>query len=451
MKPSDLAAPADWREEYAYALGIQAYVYAYPLIYLNELKYDWVTNPDAKFYAALNHFHHKRVLSDAHNYSEGGTPNQDTLYSWGWIDLRDGPVILSHPDMGDRYFTFEIADAFSDNFAYVGKRTTGGSAGSFAIVPAGWTGKLPAGVSQSFDSPTRFALVFGRTLVADAQDAQTVARLQDGYTMTPLAYWGKPASEMPERRDVWQPYDRDTDPLADFKTINRAWAESPVARDPELTKSFAEIGVGPSFTPESLEKLPESVKRGLARAAIAGDQIVEGAKLTGAHKAEIINGWFFFPRSFGRSGLDGDFITRAGVQARGGIIANDAEEAVYLNTFNDLTGAPLHGDKRYVVRFDGKDMPPVNEFWSLTAYQIDTNFYNNPLDRYSVGDRSTFLQREADGSFDVWLQNASPGADKESNWLPVPADNFYLILRTYGPKHEIIERTWHPPGVQPAK
>jgi len=443
---------SDWREEYSYALGIQAYVYAYPLIYLSELRHDWVTNPNANFYAALNHFHHKRVLSDAHNYSSGGSPNQDTLYSWGWIDLRDGPVILSHPEMGDRYFTFEIADMFSDNFAYVGKRTTGGRAGSFAILPPSWNDALPAEVRQSFPSPTRFVLVFGRTLIDGASDVPTVNKLQDQYQMTPLAYWGKPVSEMPERRDVWAPYDLKSDPLAHWKTINRAWAENPIARDPELTKAFAEIGVGPDFSPESLDQLPEPTKRGLARAAIVADtRTIEEAKITGAYKSTIVNGWSFPPDGFGRSGLKGDFITRAALQCRGGIISNDAEEALYLFTFSDVEGNRLMGTNRYVIHFDGQHLPPVNEFWSLTAYKVDTNFHNNPLDRYSVGDRSSFLEREAGGSFTLALQNESPRADKESNWLPVPEGGFYLVLRTYGPKPELIERQWAPPAVEKVK
>ena len=100
---------------------------------------------------------------------------------------------------------------------------------------------------------------------------------------------------------------------------------------------------------------------------------------------------------------------------------------------------------------DGKHLPPVKEFWSLTAYNLDTNFHDNPLDRYSVGDRSAFLKREADGSFDVYLQNESPGADEESNWLPVPKDRFYLILRTYGPKQELIERKWTPAAIEQVK
>jgi hypothetical protein len=137
----DPAAKTDWREQYAYTLGVQAYVFGFPYVYLPSLRADWVTRPKAASditpYAPINHFSHVRNLADA-SYRGGGSPNQDTLYSTAWLDVGKEPVILSHPDMGDRYFAFELAGIDSDNFAYVGKRTTGSKAGSFAIVGPGW-------------------------------------------------------------------------------------------------------------------------------------------------------------------------------------------------------------------------------------------------------------------------------------------------------------------------
>lgn len=158
--------------------------------HLSELRYDWTNVPDSSFYASLNHFHHKKALANHINYTSGGSPNQDSLYSWGWLDLREGLVIVAHPEVGDRYFTFEIADIFSDNFAYVGKRTTGGAAGAFAILPPGWSGSLPPNIKASFQSPTRFALVFGRILVSDEGDAAAVNSLQEKCHMIPRALWG---------------------------------------------------------------------------------------------------------------------------------------------------------------------------------------------------------------------------------------------------------------------
>ncbi len=150
----------DWREQYAYTLGIQAYVFGFPYVYLPSLRWDWVTQPkppgNATPYAPLNHFDHSRTLADA-SYRGGGAPNQDTLYSRAWVDVRKEPVILSHPDMGNRYFTFELSSIDSDNFAYVGQRTSGSKAGSFAIVGPDWKGTLPDGVKRypSYDADRR--------------------------------------------------------------------------------------------------------------------------------------------------------------------------------------------------------------------------------------------------------------------------------------------------------
>jgi len=451
VAPAEEMPNVDWREEYAYTLGVQAYIYAFPLTYMTQLRHDWVTNPDADFYAALNHFHHKKILSDHINFTSGGSPNQDTLYSFAWVDLRDGPVILGHPDMGDRYFTFEIADYFSDNFAYVGKRTTGGKAGAFAIVPPGWKGTLPGGVKQSFESPTTFALIFGRTLVKDEADVKAVNALQQQYRLTPLAYWGE-SGQVPEKRDVFAPFADGEDGLGPWRTINRAWSENslPKDRDPDLVRLFAEIGVGPGFSAESLDTLPEATKRGLARAAKAGRQMVEAIMRTGAFKSKVVNGWSYPPKTFGRAGVARDFVTRS-AQSLGGILANDPEEAVYLNTFNDSQGNTLEGGGRYTVTFDRDTVPPTNEFWSITLYGADTNFVPNDIKRYAIGDRTPGLARNPDNSVTIYIQPDAPAdPEQRANWLPSPKDGtFYLVLRTYGPRQPIIDQTWAPPPVVP--
>ncbi|WP_182912023.1 DUF1254 domain-containing protein [Sphingomonas cavernae] len=451
---SDHPATEDWREEYAYTLGAQAYIYAFPLVYLSKLRYDWTNVSDSSFFASLNHFHHKRVLSNHINYTSGGSPNQDTLYSWGWLDLRQGPVVLTHPEMGNRYFTFEIADMFSDNFAYVGKRTTGGAAGAFAILSPGWDGELPSDILGSFQSPTRFALVFGRTLVKDEKDVAAVNALQDGYHMIPLALWGQSDPQVPEGRDVFKPYDSAHDPLADWKTINSAWSENPLPkdRDTELVRLFGEIGIGPDFTAESVDALPEPTRQGLARAAATTRPMLDAMIATGAYKAKLLNGWMYPPRTFGRAGLHGDFVVRASGQCLGGIISNDAEEAVYLPAFNDVGGDPLVGGRRYAIRFGADELPPVDQFWSITMYGRDHNFVPNDTMRYSIGDRTPDLAKAADGSLSIYIQPNPPTDPAErANWLPSPRQgSFHLVLRTYGPKQPIIDQVWVPPAVTPA-
>jgi hypothetical protein len=171
---------SDWRETYAYTLGLQAYIFGFPYVYLPTLRWSWVTQPKPAGgttpYAPLNHFHHVRTLADA-DYRDGGSPNNDTLYSIAWVDVATEPVIISHPDMGKRYFTFEIASLDSDNFAYVGTRTTGGKADRFAIVGPKWQGRLPRGVAALPRSRTNSVLIIGRTLVDGPADVKSVNSL----------------------------------------------------------------------------------------------------------------------------------------------------------------------------------------------------------------------------------------------------------------------------------
>ena len=187
----------DWKAEYAYTAGMQAFIYGFPYIYNAKLRHDWVTqarDPAVVPYAAVNHFWHAARVMDA-TYRDGGCPNNDTLYSLAWLDLGGEPVILSHPDMADRYFTFELMGFSSDNFDYVGQRTTGSKAGHFAICGPGWHGDLPPGVQATLPAPTPWVLLLGRTLVDGDADLANVHALQAQYRLTPLSLWGKPGAE----------------------------------------------------------------------------------------------------------------------------------------------------------------------------------------------------------------------------------------------------------------
>ena len=221
----------DWKTEYAYTTGMQAFIYGFPYIYNAKLRHDWVTqarDPSVVPYAAVNHFWHAARVMDA-TYRDGGCPNNDTLYSLAWLDLGGEPVILSHPDMAGRYFTFELMGFTSDNFNYVGQRTTGPEAGHFAICGPGWHGDLPPGVQATRPAPTRWVLLLGRTLVDGEADLADVHALQAQYRLTPLSLWGKPGAEVPGRRDVYAPAAPAKDPLGPWKTLNAMLAENPPA------------------------------------------------------------------------------------------------------------------------------------------------------------------------------------------------------------------------------
>lgn len=445
------AFPADWRETYAYAQGMQAYVFGFPYIYLPSLRWDWVTQPKPPGsitpYAPVNHFYNVKALANA-SYRGGGSPNQDTLYSIAWVDVRKEPVILSHPDMGERYFTFEIASIDSDNFAYVGKRTTGGKAGSFAIAGPGWKGTLPDGVTALPHSPTPWVLIFGRTLVDGEADVPNVNALQDQFSLVPLSYWGRKGATLPASRDVWKPWDPKTDPLAEWKTMNRALTENPPsAALAPLLQQFATFGIGPN---QDVEKMDDATKRGLARAAVDGRKLLNDVIRSGDLGRQV-NHWNIPPAQMGRAGQSYDFLLRAALQCLGGIIANDPAEAVYFNTARDGSGAALDGAKHYTIHFAPGEIPKTHAFWSLTLYDPTYNFTPNPINRYSIGNRTQGLKMDADGGLTIYIQSTPPASDKEANWLPSTKDGpFILILRTYMPGKAIVDQQWSPPPVEAA-
>ena len=290
---------------------------------------------------------------------------------------------------------------------------------------------------------TNSVLILGRTLVKDAADVPAVNRLQDQYKLTPLALWGA-GQTAPASRDVWQPFDLKTDPLAAWKTMNRAMTEDPpIGPQAAIIKSFAEIGVGPG---QDVTKMDLATQRGLARAARDGFKLLNEALLGGMGKT--VNGWSYPPPAMGRAGLSDQYLLRAAVQTLGGIISNDPAEAIYMNTGVDSTGAKLSGANSYTMRFAPGQTPPVGAFWSVTMYGTDKNFVPNSANRYKFGSLPAGdIKPDADGGMTLHISAAKP-AGTVKNWLPAPAGDFYLVLRTYLPKETLLQQTWAPPKLE---
>ncbi|MCW2286771.1 hypothetical protein M2323_004560 [Rhodoblastus acidophilus] len=427
----------DWREMNAYALGVQAYIYTFPWSYMTDQR--WFRSADVGHQA--NQLFHFRDLKDA-SHVDGGSPNNDTLYSRSWLYLKEEPIILSVPAISDRYHSVELTDYMDDNFAYVGTRATGDGAGTFAIVGPGWKGSLPAGVTALPSASTPWAFLQVRTAVKDASDLDAAHAIQDKYKLTPLSQWENPAAPPPKSGEIWRPLDRAADPLNEWRTINRSMLE--VAADPrdaDMLQSFARIGVGPGL---DIDKLDASTKRGLARAAVDGRTIINSAFADGYRQTNV-NGWNYPPPETGRMTQTRDWLLRA-IQPAAGFNANDPIEAVYLNVSVDGEGKKLSGANRYVIHFDKGAEPKVKAFWSLTMYNLKYNLVANPINRYSLGDRSG-MKRDADGGLTIYIQKDAPGADRESNWLPAPDGPFFLFLRTYLPGDDILNQTWQPPKI----
>ncbi|MGZ4631231.1 MAG: DUF1254 domain-containing protein [Actinomycetes bacterium] len=442
-----LTGRVNWRAEYAYTTGMQAFIYGFPYIYNAQIRHDWVTkrrDPDVVPYAAVNSFWHAARLLDA-TYRDGGCPNNDTLYSLAWLDLSDEPIILSHPEMGDRYFTFELMSFTSDNVDYIGQRTTGAKAGDFAIAGPEWKGELPAGVHSVAASPTPWLLVLGRTLVDGPEDLPNARALQAQYGLTPLSTWGQGEPRPSTRRDVYVPVEAAEDPLGPWKTLNAMLVENPPPpHHAVVLNQFARIGIGPGL---DVEAQPDDVKQGLTRAALTGMAVLRQQFLSGDW-ATLVNGWRYPPPQEGR--FADDFLQRAADQSLAGITANDPAESVYRVNFDDADGQKLAADGRYELKFSAAHLPPVDAFWSLAAYTAgDLNLIANPANRYSVGDRTQGLRRDSRGGLTVYLQPESPGSDKEANWLPTSAhQDWFVILRLYRPQPTVIEATWRCPGIK---
>lgn len=440
VKPALTGRVGDWRTEYAYTLGVQAFTYGFPYVYYARLRHQWVTqrgDTATTPYAAVNHFWHAERLIDASSRIE--VPNNDTLYSTAWVDLRTEPVILSHPEMGERYFTFELVGVTSDNFDYIGQRATGSRAGHFALVGPGWEGNLPDGVRRTATAPTPWVLIWGRTLVDGDPDLPNVHALQRQYRLTPLSLFGRTDAEVPERRDVLEPIDAVHDPLGPWKTLNAMLAENPPPQHHGvLLKQFADIGVGPGL---DVEAQPEAVKEGLARAAATAEPLVKQQMLSGDW-ARMVNGWRYPPPQTGRFG--DDFLRRAGEQALVGA-ANDPAESVYLVNYHDPNGEKLSSG-HYELRFAPGQLPPVDAFWSLTVYKEDLHLVPNAAGRYSVGDRTEGLIPDPDGGLTLHLQAQAPDAAREANWLPTPEQGtWFVALRMYRPRPEVVDATWQCP------
>jgi hypothetical protein len=438
---------ASWREQYAYSMGFAAYQWAFPFLNMARIRYEW-TNVASKAYtdpyAPVNHFYHVSRLTDA-SWRGGGGPNNDALYSLAWVHVDDEPVILSIP-ASDRYYSFAFSGFDSDNYAYVGTRTTGNGGGHFALLPKGWTGELPEGVQVLSEVPYPWSLVIGRTVALDKNDVSKVQALQEQYRLTPLSFWGKDPSTFPATRDVFQPYNSDEDPLAVWKNINQALTENPpLEREKQLAALFAPLQIGPG---KDVEKLDEVSKRGLIRAAKDAFKMIQTAQMEAAGDGLVWkNGWFY-SHAMGRGAEHGDYFFRTVHQSYSGIVTHDNEEAMFYGAYVDEVGKPLLGSDSYKIRFAPGEEPDVDAFWSLTMYEEGANFTDNEIDRYSIGDRTEHLKRDADGGLTIYIQHSRPSDDVASNWLPAPEGKFFMWLRVYLPGDKHSKGEWSIPPVQ---
>ena len=434
-------------------IAMDAYVYGYSLITTDVTRVQMSNVPKVEeLRAPMNTFANVKRYPPA-DYRGVSAPNADTLYSLAWLDLTE-PKVFSRPDMGDRFYLFEVVDLWMTDFAESpSTRTAGGEAANYLITGPGWKGEVPAGMKH-ISLETRYAVILGRTYAnGTEQDYEAVNALQAQYKITPLSAWGKPYTfEAPPVSDPgYSMTDKPQTVILGMGTAGyfdkmaklMGGAAPPAPEDAPILARMAKIGVVPG-QPFDMSKLDPAVQDALKDVPDAALKQIEANK---SGLGKVVDGWVI-TKGLGEYGTD--YMKRA-VVAAFGWPANREKDAVYPNTDADSTGQKLKGADKYTLTFARGQTPPVNAFWSITMYEIDQGwwFVPNPLIKFTVSLRDNPKFNE-DGSLTLYFQNESPGTDKEANWLPAPAGKFILMLRLYWPKEtspSIIDGSWTIPPV----
>jgi hypothetical protein len=441
------AATGPVTEEEAHAIGVDAYLYFYPIVTMDVTRKQ-LTNEEPKpggIGGPMNRFANVGAFPTA-DMRVVVRPNFDTLYSSGWLDLTKEPMVVSAPDTDGRYYLLPMLDMWTDVFASPGWRTTGTQAGNFLVTPPGWTGTVPDGINR-IEAPTPYVWIIGRTKTDGPADYDAVHKIQAGYKITPLSQWGGEPTA-PEVK---------IDPSVDMKTPPKIQVDTmpadkyfayaaellklhpPHITDQPIISQLKRIGfeVGKSF---DLDKADPSVKKGFASAAEDAQKLMEWKVPT---LARIANGWSMNTDTMG---VYGNYYLKRAIVTQLGLGANLPEDAIYPLNLGDADGKPLDGASNYVLHFDKGQTPPVNAFWSVTLYDPQGFQVANPLNRFAVSSWMPF-KYNPDGSLDLYFQNESPGADKEANWLPSSKGPYNLTMRLYAPKGEALTGKWNPPPV----
>jgi len=437
--------------EEACAIAKEAYVYGFPMVDHYRIQYSYFQDKnDPNYKTPWNHLINvPRVYTPEDTAIQ--TPNSDTPYSFIGMDLRAEPMVLTVPKIDEsRYFTVQLVDAYTFNFAYIGSRATRNDGGSYLIAGPNWKGKKPKGIKKVIKSETEFVFGAFRTQLFNPTDLDNVKNVQAGYKAQPLsAFLGQPAPKAAPTIDFSKPLTPEAQRTSPefYSILNFILQFCPThPSEKELMARFAKIGVGAgnSFDASKLShEIRTAVEQGMA------DALAELAALQKRIDAkEVTSGEMFGTREY----LKNNYLYRMAA-AVNGIYGNSEAEAIYPLLALDNEGQKPDGSKRYTLRFAPGQLPPVNAFWSMTMYRMpEILLVDNPIDRYLLN--SPMLpqfKRDADGGLTLYFQNESPGKDKESNWLPAPKGWFMVVMRLYWPKEEALSGKWTPPQLQRTK
>jgi hypothetical protein len=430
------------------------YIFGLPIVMNYGTMYEYaVDRSSAQFKAPFN-----ELKSEARVYTYRDTaiitPNSDTPYSFGWLDLRAEPIVVSVPAVEkSRYYAVQLIDGSTYNYGYIGSRATGNDAGDYMVVGPEWQGETPPRIKKVFRSGTQFSLTGIRTQLFTPDDMSNVVAVQAGYKVQPLSTYLRRSAPPAAPAIAFPPINAELARSNFFEYLDFALQFEPAAaNEASIRADLARIGVGPGKT-FAFKDLPPEQKLEIAAGMKAGQAKVDEAVATAGAN---VNGWRVAALLGDATFFNGDWLRRA-AGAQAGIYGNSANEATYPITRTDAEGQTLDGSKNnYTLTFAAGETPPVNAFWSVTMYDGKTQFLiENPINRYLINSPMVpSLTKGADGSLTLYIQNKSPGGDKEANWLPAPDGPIYLVMRLYWPKDTppsilpVGQGTWRPPGIK---
>ena len=422
---------------------VQAYIYGYAPVAMMATRDIMTAIPRStdSGQAPINQFSYKNSLATPASRLIV-RPNADALSTTAWLDLAKEPMILHVPTVSDRYYMIPMLDAYSNEFASVGPRTTGSGAGDYAIVGPQWHGVLPDKIIRVFKAPTNTVWLLGRTFVNGPRDLHDAIAITQQYQLVPLSAYEEFAKTGKYTPPVNVP----------VAAPNREFEALPVTNaagfsKPDFFDAFARYVAENPPPEDERARASALVNEGLgnrnqltpAAVSEATAAMIERAISAATHT----NGWSYNLK-IGNYGSD--YLLRAAI-AKFGFGANLPEDAVYMNARTDIDGAILIGVNSYVIHFPPGRTPPQRGFWSITPYGRDGFLIENSIHRYDVGSQ-TGLVPNPDGSIDIYLQSTAPQA-MQKNWLPIPTAPFTLTLRIYWPGPSVLNGEWAPPIVRP--
>ena len=437
-------------------VGRMAYVWGWPLVYVYNQRTELTKAPETVLIAGvmpIGPMNQVVMLTSYIDPSETfiAIPNQDDVYGLGWLSLAKEPVVIQVPDFGDRFWTYPVYDARTDEISELGLQY-GTKPGFYMVVGPNWKGATPDGIAGVVRSSTDFAVAMPRIFMNDTpEDHAAIQPALSQIQFYPLSQfdgkmktkdWSK-LPHIPMPKEKTRPKYSTTqppwvDPAVFFDQLPAVMKQvPPMPGEEALYKWIGRVLDAAAKDPEVMKTLRET--------AVAADEELVAPMMQWRYNGQPAgNGW---TSESNNAAFGTDYIHRMGA-VKAYPYSNKRNETVYFYTANDSKLQPLVGKSSYEVTFPKGQLPPVKGFWSLTVYNPENFFYPNALKRFALGTKNKSLKYNDDGSLTIYLGNQSPGKEKESNWLPAPAGNFSIWIRAYWPDQAILDGTWKPPVIK---